>query len=68
MSLLLALIAIIFAGRLILKKYHPQSVLLLTGIVLLLIAHFSGMTTLSDLVKKAPDSAPLMPSSLFAIP
>ena len=49
MSLLLALIAIIFAGRLILKKYHPQSVLLLTGIVLLLIAHFSGMTTLSDL-------------------
>lgn len=68
MSLLLALIAIIFAGRLILKKYHPQSVLLLTGIVLLLIAHFSGMTTLSSLVKKAPDSAPLMPSSLFAIP
>ena len=42
MSLLLALIAIIFAGRLILKKYHPQSVLLLTGIVLLLIAHFSA--------------------------
>lgn len=48
MSLLLALVAIVFAGRLILKKYHPQSVLLLTGIVLLLIAHFSGMTTLSS--------------------
>jgi DcuC family C4-dicarboxylate transporter len=58
MSLLLALIAIIFAGRLILKKYHPQSVLLLTGIVLLLIAHFSGMTTLSDLVKKSTGFGP----------
>ncbi|MCF2476063.1 MULTISPECIES: C4-dicarboxylate transporter DcuC [Citrobacter] len=58
MSLLLALIAIIFAGRLILKKYHPQSVLLLTGIVLLLIAHFSGMTTLSSLVKKSTGFGP----------
>ena len=58
MSLLLALIAIIFAGRLILKKYHPQSVLLLTGIVLLLIAHFSGMTSLSGLVKKSTGFGP----------
>lgn len=53
MSLLLAFIAILFAGRLILRKYHPQSVLLLTGIVLLLIAHFSGMVTISSLVKKS---------------
>lgn len=67
MSLLLALIAIIFAGRLILKKYHPQSVLLLTGIVLLLIAHFSGLATLSGLVKKVPDLVRLMSLSLSAI-
>ncbi|HGY5000672.1 TPA: C4-dicarboxylate transporter DcuC [Klebsiella oxytoca] len=53
MSLLLAFIAILFAGRLILRKYHPQSVLLLTGIALLLIAHFSGMVTISSLVKKS---------------
>ncbi|HAT8011910.1 C4-dicarboxylate transporter DcuC [Citrobacter rodentium] len=53
MSLLLAFIAILFAGRLIIRKYHPQSVLLLTGIALLLIAHFSGMTTLGSLVKKS---------------
>lgn len=53
MSLLLALIAILFAGRLILQKYHPQSVLLLTGILLLLIAHFSGLTPLNSLVRKS---------------
>ena len=58
MSLLLALVAILFAGRLILQKYHPQSVLLLTGIVLLLIAHFSGLASLSGLVKKSTGFGP----------
>ena len=58
MSLVLALMAILFAGRLILKKYHPQSVLLLTGIALLLIAQFSGMTSLSGLVKQSTGFAP----------
>jgi DcuC family C4-dicarboxylate transporter len=58
MSLLLALIAILFAGRLILKRYHPQSVLLLTGIALLLIAHFSGLATLGSLVKKSTGFGP----------
>lgn len=53
MSLLLALIAIVFAGYLILKKYHPQSVLLLTGIALLIIAQLSGQASLSGLVKKS---------------
>lgn len=68
MSLLLAFIAILFAGRLILRKYHPQSVLLLTGIALLLIAHFSGMVTISSLVKKARVWEHLMSLSLFATP
>lgn len=52
MPLIIALIAILFAGRLILKRYHPQSVLLLTGIALLLIAQFTQGVSLSSLVHK----------------
>ncbi|MBJ3814841.1 anaerobic C4-dicarboxylate transporter DcuC [Shimwellia pseudoproteus] len=52
MPLLIALVAIVFAGSLILKRYHPQSVLLLTGIALLLIAQFTQGTNLSTLVNK----------------
>lgn len=58
MSLLLALAAILFAGRLILQKYHPQSVLLLTGIVLLFIAHIAGFASLDTLAKKSTGFAP----------
>lgn len=53
MPLIIALVAILFAGRLILKRYHPQSVLLLTGIALLLIAQFTQGTSLSALVHKS---------------
>ena len=52
MSLLIALIAVIFAGRLILKKYNPQAVLLLTGLALLFIAQIFNMSDISGLVKK----------------
>ncbi len=52
MSLFIALIAIIFAGRLILKKYNPQAVLLLTGLALLFIAQIFDMVNVTTLVKK----------------
>lgn len=52
MSLLIALLAVIFAGRLILKKYNPQAVLLLTGLMLLFIAQLFGMLDITTLVKK----------------
>lgn len=53
MPLIIALIAILFAGRLILKRYHPQSVLLLTGIAMLIIAQFTQGVSLSGLVHKS---------------
>ncbi|WP_375749620.1 C4-dicarboxylate transporter DcuC [Vibrio sp. HN007] len=40
MSLLIALVALVIAGRFILKKYNPQGVLFTTGIVLMVIAIF----------------------------
>lgn len=52
MSLLIALLAVIFAGRLILRKYNPQAVLLLTGLALLFIAQLFGMMDITTLVKK----------------
>ncbi len=53
MSLFLALIAIIFAGRLILKKYNPQAVLILTGLLLTVTAHLLGYIDVTTLVKKS---------------
>jgi DcuC family C4-dicarboxylate transporter len=50
MSLIIALIAVIFAGRLILQRYNPQAVLLLTGLALMIIAqlfHYADITTLA---------------------
>ena len=40
MSLIIALVALVIAGRFILKKYNPQGVLFTTGIVLMVIAIF----------------------------
>ena len=42
MSLLIALIGLVFAGRLILKNYNPQAVLFLTGIAMMAIAIFTN--------------------------
>lgn len=45
MSLLIALCAVLFAGRLILKNYNPQAVLLLSGLVMMAIAVFTHDAT-----------------------
>lgn len=45
MSLLIALCAVLFAGRLILKNYNPQAVLLLSGLVMMAIAVFTNDAT-----------------------
>jgi len=42
MSLLIAFISLVFAGRLILKNYNPQAVLFFTGIILMAIAIFTN--------------------------
>ena len=52
MPLIIALLAIIFAGRLILKRYNPQAVLLLAGLALMIIAQLVGYSDVSQLVKK----------------
>ncbi|MCW8327199.1 C4-dicarboxylate transporter DcuC [Photobacterium sp. SDRW27] len=48
MSLLIALIGLIFAGRLILKNYNPQAVLFLTGIAMMVIAIFTNNAIFVD--------------------
>ena len=45
MSLLIALLGLIFAGRLILKNYNPQGVLFFAGIVMMAIAIFTNNAT-----------------------
>lgn len=50
MSLLIAMIGLIFAGRMILRNYNPQGVLLVTGIAMMII---SIPLTGSDLVSKS---------------
>lgn len=52
MSLIIALLAVVFAGRLILKRYNPQAVLLLTGLALMIIAQLAGYADVTQLVKK----------------
>lgn len=52
MSLIIALVAVIFAGRLILQRYNPQAVLLLTGLALMIIAQIAGYADVTSLVKK----------------
>ncbi|EGR0235147.1 C4-dicarboxylate ABC transporter [Vibrio vulnificus] len=42
MSLIIALLGLVFAGRLILKNYNPQAVLFFTGIVLMAISIFTN--------------------------
>ncbi|HAS8380800.1 TPA: C4-dicarboxylate ABC transporter [Vibrio vulnificus] len=42
MSLIIALLGLVFAGRLILKNYNPQAVLFFTGIVLIAISIFTN--------------------------
>ncbi|EGQ7696624.1 C4-dicarboxylate transporter DcuC [Vibrio vulnificus] len=42
MSLIIALLGLVFAGRLILKNYTPQAVLFFTGIVLMAISIFTN--------------------------
>ncbi|RWX55564.1 C4-dicarboxylate transporter DcuC [Photobacterium chitinilyticum] len=48
MSLLIALIGLVFAGRLILKNYNPQAVLFLTGIAMMTIAIFTNNAVFVD--------------------
>jgi C4-dicarboxylate transporter, DcuC family len=48
MSLLIALIGLIFAARLILKNYNPQAVLFLTGIAMMAIAIFTKNAVFVD--------------------
>lgn len=48
MSLLIALIGLVFAGRLILKNYNPQAVLFLTGITMMAIAIFTNNAVFVD--------------------
>ncbi|USE35013.1 hypothetical protein [Endozoicomonas sp. SCSIO W0465] len=45
MSLIIAVIGLLFAGRLILKNYNPQGVLFLTGIAMMAIAMVTSHPT-----------------------
>ncbi|WP_253952064.1 C4-dicarboxylate transporter DcuC [Photobacterium sanctipauli] len=48
MSLLIALIGLVIAGRLILKNYNPQGVLFTTGIAMMFLAIFTNNASFVD--------------------